>query len=329
MLNQSISQLEKIKKLKVLIVGDAIIDQYDTVRPLNKPIKENILATRYIESNIYLGGVFAAATNLAEFNDDVTVCTLIGKDKDIKNKVKNFKKKINSKIFLEKNKITTRKKRFIDAGYKRKINEVYYMDDALLSKSNESKILNFLNKNVKKYDVVILIDYGHGFINSDIYKVLKKKSKFLAINCQTNSANHGFNFITKYEKSDYICIDEPELRLATSNNFDEIEKIIKTQLIKIIKCKNITITRGRDGSISYLKSKCLNVPALISDKVIDTIGAGDVFLIITSLLHSIKTEQLTANLIGNIAGALKVDILGHSQSISKTNFYAILKHILK
>tara|TARA_Y100000590_G_scaffold457581_1_gene610534 strand:- start:29790 stop:31304 length:1515 start_codon:yes stop_codon:yes gene_type:complete len=329
LLNQCISQLEKIKKLKVLIVGDAIIDQYDTVRPLNKPIKENILATRYIESNIYLGGVFAAATNLAEFNNDVTVCTLIGKDQDIRKKVKNFQKKINSKIFLEKNKITTRKKRFIDAGYKRKINEVYYMDDALLSKLNERKILKFLNKNVKKYDVVILIDYGHGFINRDIYKILKKKSKFLAINCQTNSANHGFNFITKYEKSDYICIDEPELRLATSNNFDEIEKIIKSQLLKVIKCKNISITRGRDGSISYLKSKCLNVPALISDKVIDTIGAGDVFLIITSLLHSIKTEQLTANLIGNIAGALKVDILGHSQPISKTNFYAILKHILK
>ena len=49
LLSQCISQLEKIKKLKVLIIGDAIIDQYDTVRPLNKPIKENILATRYVE----------------------------------------------------------------------------------------------------------------------------------------------------------------------------------------------------------------------------------------------------------------------------------------
>ena len=162
-----------------------------------------------------------------------------------------------------------------------------------------------------------------------MYKILKSKSKFLSINCQTNSANHGFNFITKYKKSDYVCIDEPELRLATSNNHDEIEKIIKNQLLKKIKFKNITITRGRDGCLSYSKSKSLIVPALISDKVIDTIGAGDVFLVLSSLLYSVKTDQLTSSIISNIAGALKVDILGHSQKISKTNFYSILNHILK
>ena len=39
---------------------------------------------------------------------------------------------------------------------------------------------------------------------------------------------------------------------------------------------------------SYLNSKVLKTPALISDKVIDTIGAGDVFLVITSLLYSVK-----------------------------------------
>ena len=86
LLKKSHEQLEKIKKLKVLIVGDSIIDQYNTVKALNKPIKENIIATRYIDSNIYLGGVFAAATNLSQFNNDITVCTVLGNDKDIKKK---------------------------------------------------------------------------------------------------------------------------------------------------------------------------------------------------------------------------------------------------
>ena len=75
-----------------------------------------------------------------------------------------------------------------------------------------------------------------------------KKGKIPAINCQTNSANLGFNLITKYPKADFICIDEPELRLASSNNNDLIEKIVKEQIIKKVKCKNITITRGRNGS---------------------------------------------------------------------------------
>ena len=70
-----------------MIIGDAIIDQYDSVKPLNKPPKENIIATLYQKSDIFLGGVFAAATNLSQFNNNVEVCTVIGKDIDIKRKL--------------------------------------------------------------------------------------------------------------------------------------------------------------------------------------------------------------------------------------------------
>ncbi len=329
LLDQSIEALKNIENKKVLIIGDAIIDQYDSVRPLNKPIKESILATRYLKTDIYLGGVFAAAVNLSQFNNNVSICTVMGNDKDIKIPLNAFKKKVKSKIFYETQKVTTRKRRFVESGYNRKISEVYFMDDNLLGKRNKTKIISYLKKETKKFDVVILIDYGHGFIDKDIYRILKEKAKYLAINCQTNSANLGFNLITKYKFSDYICIDEPELRLAASDSINNIENLVSKQLSKQINCKNITITQGRNGAFSYLNSKILKTPALISDKVIDTIGAGDVFLVITSLLYSVKTNQLVTNIIGNIAGALKVDILGHSKSISRSNFYAVLNHILK
>ncbi len=253
----------------------------------------------------------------------------MGKDKDISIQLSKFKNKVKSKIFFENKKVTTRKRRFVESAYNKKISEVYYMDDNLLGNINKKKIISYLKKETKKFDTIILIDYGHGFIDQDIYYILKKNAKFLAINCQTNSANLGFNLITKYPKSDFICIDEPELRLAASNNTGDIETIVSKQISKKIKCKNITITRGKNGSFSYLNSKTLKTPALISDKIIDTIGAGDVFLVVTSLLYSAKSDQLTTNIIGNIAGALKVDIVGHSKSISKSNFYTVLNHVLK
>ena len=77
---------------------------------LNKPIKENLLATRYLNTEMYLGGVFAAATNLLQFNKNITVCTTIGNDKDLTSKIKNFKKQFKTKIFKEADKVTTRKK---------------------------------------------------------------------------------------------------------------------------------------------------------------------------------------------------------------------------
>ena len=80
---KSLKSLKSIEEKKVLIIGDAIIDQYDSVQALNKPIKESILATRYLKTDIFLGGVFAAAVNLSQFNNNVSVCTVIGNDRDI------------------------------------------------------------------------------------------------------------------------------------------------------------------------------------------------------------------------------------------------------
>ena len=137
----------KIKK--VLIVGDAIIDQYDAVKPLNKPIKESILATRYLKTDIYLGGVFAAAVNLSQFNKNVSICTVMGNDKDVKSSLNKFKKKIKSKILYENKKVTTRKRRFVENAYNKKISEVYFMDDNLLGQRNKKKIISYLKKETK------------------------------------------------------------------------------------------------------------------------------------------------------------------------------------
>ena len=67
------------------------------------------------------------------------MCTLMGNDKDIKKPLEQFKKKIKSKIFYENNKVTTRKRRFVENAYNKKINEVYFMDDNLLGKQNKKK----------------------------------------------------------------------------------------------------------------------------------------------------------------------------------------------
>lgn len=328
LLEESLQALNKIKNKKVLIVGDIIFDQYSYVKVINKPIKESILAAKYIKTETYSGGVLAAANNLKGFCKNTTVLSACGDDNFSKSMISKNKKKFNTQVFFQKDTITVTKRRFVDIGYNRKMHEVYYMKDKFLEKKTENKIINFLKKKCSLYDCVILIDYGHGLVTEKVRKIIQKKSKFLSINCQTNSANLGYNFITKYRKADYICIDEPEIRLAISDNISSIEKLIEN-LLKKIKTKKITITKGKEGSISYFGRKFFKVPALITEKVVDTIGAGDVFLVITSLLNSINTNPIVTNLIGNACGAQKVDIIGHKDSIDVNQVISSLKHLLK
>ena len=251
-----------------------------------------------------------------------------GDDNFSKSIINKNKKNFKNQIFFQKNTTTVTKRRFVDIGYNRKMHEVYYMKNEFLDEKTEKKIVNFLNKKCSTFDSVILLDYGHGLVTNKIGKIVQKKSKFLSVNCQTNSANLGYNYITKYKKANYVCIDEPEIRLAISDNISSIEKLIK-KLSKKIKSGIITITLGKRGSISYINGRSVKVPALITEKVIDTIGAGDVFLVITSMLNSINTNSIVTNLVGNACGAQKVDIIGHKTNIDVSQVISSIKHLLK
>ena len=47
------------------------------------------------------------------------------------------------------------------------------MQDKPINKTVENKISNYLNKNLKKYDLVIVHDYGHGLITKKLINILK------------------------------------------------------------------------------------------------------------------------------------------------------------
>jgi len=77
-LNELLSLLDRIRDYRVVLVGDAIIDEYQYVLPMAKAPKENIIATRYQDRELFAGGVFAAANHVASFCKQVDVITSLG-----------------------------------------------------------------------------------------------------------------------------------------------------------------------------------------------------------------------------------------------------------
>ena len=85
---------------------------------------------------------------------------------------------------------------------------------------------------------------------------------------------------------------------------------------------------GKDGSIVFEKNKKFKMP-VISNKVVDTMGAGDAYFVITSLFASCGFQIDELSLIGNTIGSLKTNIRGHSKKIDFDNFLTYLSTILK
>jgi len=88
----------------------------------------------------------------------------------------------------------------------------------------ESAVVEYLKKQTGKYDLILVPDFGHGFITDKIIKMIKQVSGKVAVNTQTNAANAGYNMITNYQNPNCVCLDEVEARWATQERFSDIEK---------------------------------------------------------------------------------------------------------
>ena len=77
-LERALGAMDQIKDMRVLLVGEAIIDEYLYAKPMGKSAKENIIASRYSGREVFAGGVIAAANHVADFVQDVEVVTILG-----------------------------------------------------------------------------------------------------------------------------------------------------------------------------------------------------------------------------------------------------------
>lgn len=170
---------------------------------------------------------------------------------------------------------------------------------------------------VRDYDVVIVTDFGHGTVTDELVALLTKEARFLAVNAQTNSTNYGFNMITRYPRADFVVIDELEARLAAHDRHSPIEDVILE-----LGFKKIIVTQGTKGAIGF--DGAFERQDALTDKVVDTMGAGDAFLAVTSPFAAAGFSMKDLLRIGNAAGAIKVGIVGHRKSVDRASLEACL-----
>ena len=325
-----IKLIESVKDYRVLLVGDAIIDEYSYVTAMNKSPKENMIATLIDHTEVFAGGVIAAANHVASFCRKVDIVTSLGRESSREEEIRSSQKSnVGHQIVWRETGPTTSKRRFVELGHLRKLFEVYSMDDTPLSGAAEQSMCDTVARMAPDYDLVIVTDFGHGAINQSTIDALQDRARFLAVNAQTNSANYGFNMITRYDRADYICIDAPEARLAAQDKHNEIPIVIEQGLRRRIDCDRLIITHGRNGCVTRDRDGQIGLIPAFTGTVVDTVGAGDAFLAVTSPLVATGAPMQDVGFIGNAAGAMKVGIIGHSRSVEKVPLMKFVTSLLR
>jgi rfaE bifunctional protein kinase chain/domain/rfaE bifunctional protein nucleotidyltransferase chain/domain len=329
-LDQIIQNLDIIKKKSVLVIGETVIDRYIITETVGKSGKEPMLVLKPINEIKFLGGSGYIANLCSGFVKDIKIISFLGKKNSEKKFVlKNLNKNIKHKFLLKKNSPTINKLRYLDGYKKTKIVGVYDLNDDLISKNEERKFYNILKQNINKFDLIIVADYGHGIITKKIRKLILKNGNKIFLNTQLNSFNRGYHTVFKYKKMNTLVMNEGELRYELRDRNSNISNLVKN-LSKKISVKNIIVTRGANGAtlVESKKNNTIFCPAF-NQKNIDTIGAGDTFFALCSLLIGSKIDNRISMLMGSIAASFSIDQLSKKLTFNNKILKRYLTHMFK
>ena len=322
-------KLDEIQNLKVLVIGETIIDQYVFCEALGKSGKEPVLVLRDLKMEQYSGGAAAIARHLSGFCKDVTILSVLGEKKEFEEFVRlSFPDNVKSYFIYKKNSPTIIKKRYLDSISNSKTLGIYTLDDSKMNEEDQKKLTGYFSDCVKNHDLIIISDYGHGFISPDFAKAISNQSVFTTLNAQINAANIGYHTMNNYFGMDCVIINETELRHELRDRENELE-VLMVELSEKLKAKNLVVTRGSSGAKLYEANNSHFYCPAFASKIVDKIGAGDAMLALLSCSLKVGLDPNLSLFIGSLAAGQSVETIGNSVPVNKTKLLKTLAHTMK
>jgi len=324
------TKINDLQDLKVLVIGETIIDQYVFCEALGKSGKEPVLVLRDLKMEQYAGGAIAIARHLSDFCGTISLLSMLGEKKEHeKFLLESMPNNIKSYFIYKDNSPTITKKRYLDYVSKSKSLGVYSINDSQMDGENKKHLHSYLDELIPKHDLVIVSDYGHGFISAEAAKQISKQSVFTSLNAQVNAANIGCHTMNNYNNIDCAIINESELRHELRDKESNVKSLMK-QLANSLHINNMVVTQGSKGAILYssIDEKYYNCPAFAA-KVVDKIGSGDAMLALLSCAIKAGFKEDLSLFVGSLAAAQSVETIGNSVPVNKIKLLETFKYAVK
>jgi len=302
--------VEKFNGIKVLVVGDIMIDAYlfgkvDRISP-EAPVP--VVAVNKKENR--LGGAANVALNLVSLGAKPILCSVIGDDQEGKEMLSllNQNQIGIEGIVLSSERITTVKTRVISQNHQmlRIDNEITHP----LSEFDSNKLVLRVCELLKDTDVLVFEDYDKGVLDEkNILQIIKEATE---LNVPVAVDPKKRNFLS-YKGATLFKPNLKELKEGTNHHFDIDDKVsfetVVKKLMSEMKLDNLFVTMSEHGVMITDGRQFDYVPAHIR-KIADVSGAGDTVISVAALCLALKLPNKLIAEISNLAGGLVCEEVG-------------------
>lgn len=314
--------VDGLQDVRVLLLGDIIFDKYSYVDVQGLTSKASIMSVRHRSDEMQTGGTLAIYRHLKQFTPHVRLVSILGTEDWATAEVAEHIAPEDDLVVRDARFRSIVKHRFVSPFVEgkelTKHFSVNYIEKAPPDHGSVDNVLRVLMQEVTRADVVIVADFGHGLMQDAVRDLIQTHARFLSLNCQTNSYNHGFNIINRqYSRVDAFSLDRAEMLLAVGRR--DISYMTELEGLKTsLGSEHAWLTRGELDTIGLRTGeKACSCPALEIESA-DTVGAGDAFFAAASLASAKKYPIMLSTFLGQLAGAQAVKIVGNTMPISKS-----------
>jgi rfaE bifunctional protein kinase chain/domain len=307
------SILKKMLGIRVLVIGDLIVDDYVTCDAVGMSQEDPTIVVTPIMSKTFVGGAGGVAAHARGLGADVRYCTIVGEDEFAKFALDSLEEQgVRCDFFTDGTRPTTRKQRF--RALNKTLLRVNHLRHHAASTDIQRKMLATIEAAMTNCDLVLFSCFNYGCLPQDLVDAVAVRARAAGVMLAADSqASSQVGDVSRYKGMALIPPTEREARLAL-NDFESGLAAVGERLIAKARAENLVITLGAEGMlINALRDGALHTDRLpafnLSPK--DVSGAGDSFFMSAAMALRVGADIWQSSYLGALAAALQVSRVGN------------------
>jgi rfaE bifunctional protein kinase chain/domain len=309
-----VTLLPKFSGMRVLVVGDLIVDTYVNCDPLGMSQEDPTIVVTPIEEKTFVGGAGIVAAHARSLGADVRLVTVCGGDAAAdfaRTTLEDFG--VRADLLHDSTRPTTHKKRYRALG--KTLLRVNQLRQHAIGPEIQAEMLERILQHLSTTDLLLFSDFNYGCLPQAIVDIVSEAAAARGIMMAADSqASSQMSDISRFRGMHLITPTEREARMALRDHESGLV-IIGEELHRAAQARNVVITLGSEGLLIHAAENegfgTDRLPAFNSAPK-DVAGAGDSFFTCTALALCAGIDIWRSSYLGALAAGCQVSRVGNT-----------------
>lgn len=307
--------LGRFKGIRVLVIGDLIVDEYINCQPLGMSQEDPTIVVSPVATDRFIGGAGIVAAHARGLGAEVRYFTVAGDDGTaIFAQEKLAEYGVAAEILQDESRPTTLKQRFRAGG--KTLLRVSHLRQHDIGHDVAERMLQAILARIPTTDLVVFSDFNYGCLPQGLVDAIVEACVARGVMMVADSQSSSqVGDVSRFKHMCLLTPTEREARLAV-RDFNSGLVVLAEALREKSLARNIVITLGADGLMA--NALMAEGPELFTDQLPafnlapkDTAGAGDSFLTCSSLALATGADIWQSIYLGSVAAACQVGRVGN------------------